>query len=127
MVAAEVNDGLPGYAFLAGFGFRGIHRPVVHNTDVCTVRFGDEALLVQHQRRVGSGVIGLDLGQDGLHEVCIMDFRVEAVRRKAAHRAGHQFDPEFIVHRRLVLREDVRVEPDWLSRGSMPEVIFHLA
>ena len=21
----------------------------------------------------------------------------------------------------------IRVEPDWLSRGSMPEVIFHLA
>jgi hypothetical protein len=44
------------------------------------VGLGDEPALVEHQRVVGPGRVGLELGQDRVEQVVVVDLRVEHVR-----------------------------------------------
>jgi len=40
------------------------------------VRLGDESARIEHQRVVGAGDVGLDLGEDRLDQVVVVDLRV---------------------------------------------------
>ena len=81
------------------------HAAAVHDEHVRRVRLGDEAAHVEHQRVVGAGDVGLDLGEDRLEQVVVVDLRVEAVGREAPHAAGDEREPVAVVDRRLVLGE----------------------
>ena len=87
--AAQFEDGGAGDAFGTGDGAAASRTtPRCDEEQVRGVGFGDEAARVEHQRVVGAGGVGFDLGQDRLDQVVVVDLRVEAVGRKAADAAG---------------------------------------
>jgi hypothetical protein len=88
------------------------------------VGLGDEAAVVEHHGVVGAGHVRLDLGQDRRQQVVMVDLRVEAVRRRAAHARGDQRDAGRVVHRVLELgQHDERraglVEPRVHAGGDL--------
>lgn len=117
---AEVQYGLPGDALRARVGVGGDDLAADHEKNVRAVALGDETLLVEHQRSVGHGSVGLDFGEDGLEEVGGVNLGVQTVGRETPDRARDQAEARLVVDRRLELREHDERRPGLVEPGVHP-------
>src|SRR5262249_54733383 len=100
---AYFQDRRPRDALRAGDHPARPYHAAIDDKDVRGIRLGHEAAQVKQERVVGTGGVGLDLGQDRGDQIAVVDFRVQAVWRRSADAASDERDAALVVDRRLVL------------------------
>ena len=77
-----------------------------NNEDVGRVRFRDEPSNIKHKSVIGGGVVGFDLGQNGIEQIGVMNFAIENLGWRPADLAGDQGQSRLRVNGHLVLRPE---------------------
>lgn len=93
--------------------------------DMGCVGFSQKALFIEHDCIVCTGIVGFDLGENGLDEVAMVDLGVEAIGRESAGAGGDETEP-FVADRRAVDRGFVFGEDDE-GRSGLVEAWVHAA